>query len=226
MRSLVILVLLAIPMVAAQGCQPFQLYESPVVMYGAQKCSAFANSACCGFGIATRAYNWAKEDDGCGVVSGDCLQLLTDIACHTNCAPNMQTRVVENVRRPAVCMSWVRRIYDACLPYQWCTTTQEQASTCAFMKTKTSTRRDGRYSSTTTTTSMQNAWDTCTMVDDITMTEFARKILEVEPVDGNCSTPLAQPRVLTNPNSVEPRVRNAFLIAVTLAAFVIYTTTL
>lgn len=45
---------------AQQGtCQPFQLYESPVVMSGAQKCSAFANGACCGFGIATRAHNWA-----------------------------------------------------------------------------------------------------------------------------------------------------------------------
>jgi hypothetical protein len=101
------------------------------------------------------------------------------------------------------------RIYNACGAYQWCTTTQEQASTCTFLRT-TSTRvrtGSGRYTGTKTitSTSQQNAWDTCTAVDDITLNEFARKILEVEIVDDaagggtngtSCSSPLAQPRIL------------------------------
>ena len=224
-RSEIILLIVSLTSVLlplnGQSCQPFQLYENPVVMQGAQKCSAFANSACCGFGIATRAYNWAKEDDGCGVVSGDCLQLLTDLACHVNCAPNMQAQVVNNILRPVVCTEWVRRIYEACLPYQWCTTTQEETSTCAFLQTKSTTSRQGRYTHTTTSTTMQNAWDTCTWIDDITMSEFARKILEVEPSSPNCTFPLDQPRVLSTNGAHTLSVTFQVLIPLVVAVLLI-----
>lgn len=130
--------------------------------------------------------------------------------------------------RPAICRSWAMSIYNACGAYQWCTTTQEQTSTCTFLKksstkVRQSTRYTGTKTTTVTSTNQVNAWDTCTSVDDITLNEFARKILEVEVVDdalGNCSNPVIQPRVLYNPNTASPTT-NATPLAAGVVALVV-----
>jgi hypothetical protein len=41
-------------------CAPFQLFETPTQLNDTNKCQAFKQNACCGAGIAARAYNVSK----------------------------------------------------------------------------------------------------------------------------------------------------------------------
>lgn len=196
-------------------CQPFQLFETPAPLNRTKQCSGFASSACCGAGIAARAYNWAKEDDGCGVVSGACLTLLTDLSCHTNCAPNLAVNTTAGIPgfRPAICRSWALSIYNACGAYQWCTSSQQQVSTCSFLQTKTTRVRTGnnRYTGVTSS-ALVGASDTCTNVNDLELNEFARKILQVEVIEdgqGPCNSPMVQPAI-PKKNSANKREKNNY----------------
>jgi hypothetical protein len=101
--------------------------------------------------------------------------------------------------RPAICRSWAASIYNACGVFQWCTTSQAQVSTCTFLQTSSTRVRtgNGRYTGVVTTRPV-GAKDTCTNVDDLTLNEFARKVLEVEVIvdgQGPCNSPLAQPNI-------------------------------
>lgn len=160
-------------------------------------CGNYKTASCCDPGTAKRAYNWAYEDDGCGVVGGQCLRMTIDVACYVNCAPSLPVNIDADIYlKPLICDSYARSIYAACRSYAWCGTTQFDASTCQFLQKKDYGRRVSGVE-------VVNAWDTCTAVADITYLDFARKILKVDvapegPINGTkvlCVDPITQPAV-------------------------------
>src|SRR5690349_2622043 len=107
MRFLVVLYALALIGGAAAVCFPFQSFSSPknvrierVQLLEAHnclcicqtpelvRCGVYSQSTCCSDSAAKRAYNWIREDDGCGIVYGPCRKLLTDLSCAQSCSPN------------------------------------------------------------------------------------------------------------------------------------------
>jgi hypothetical protein len=181
-----LVLLLFITSVVSQTCHPFQTYDTPRISPLQKYCTMYQNYTCCDNGTAKRAYNWAYEDDGCGIVYNDCLRLSIDVACFLNCSPNMTSVKVETftgiVHRPLVDQYWLEKIYTACLPYAWCGTSQLLTSTCVFLQ------KIQQYRSSDAVTTV-NRKDTCTFVSDLTMEEFAENILYVA-IDYNNTIPI------------------------------------
>lgn len=198
--------------IGGQQCQPFQEFSVPRIMPANNALCSATSLSCCDPGVAKRTYNFALEDDGCGVVTGECLGYLTDIGCHTACAPNIQVAAGPGHYDvlPAICRDWATLIYNACRPFSWCLTSSPMTSTCKFLQTRrtsipTSTKNPttgttSSGSTTVTSTVEVSAADTCSMVSNMNVDEFARIVLGVSIVsDGNCSRPAVQPRQLQEP---------------------------
>jgi hypothetical protein len=199
MLFILLLISMMTSCVVSQTCHPFQTFDTPRISPSQNYCKMYQNSTCCDNGTAKRAYNWAYEDDGCGVVHNDCLKLSVDVACFINCSPNMTTIPVETftgvVQRPLVNYDWLQQIYNACLPYAWCGTSQLLTSTCTFLQKASQSRGSDAIT-------VIKSWDTCTLVSELTIKEFAENILYVA-IDYNNTivNPFREP---SSANSINP----------------------
>lgn len=78
--------------ISCTKCAPFQTFHNSRNFSSiALSCAEYRQDSCCDSGVARRAVSWALEDDGCGVVGGECLRYLVDIGCMTNCKAGLQT---------------------------------------------------------------------------------------------------------------------------------------
>jgi hypothetical protein len=176
--------------ISAGVCAPFQTYQTSrdnrqyTFKSNAGVCSNYKNNSCCDNGNSKRALNWALQDDGCGVVGGDCLKYLVSVACMTNCAPDLPLATLNTIYgdsvRPIVCDSWAQLAYQKCYIWSWCGSSQLDSSTCTFRATKKVNGQDA--------TVTLNAWDTCTPVQHIDYLLFANQILGVNVLPDNSSS--------------------------------------
>lgn len=172
----------AVTHVHGSQCQPFQTYATPRNSDAIPSfpCSVYTSSGCCDSGTGFRAFNWAREDDGCGVVHDTCLQMSIDLACWRNCSPDLvlTTNNATGVPKPQVTPMWAQRIYDACKTTQWCGGSQALVSSCSYFEVK--------YKRKTAIT-IKEVTSTCTLIQDLTAGEFARSMLGIE-VSATAST--------------------------------------
>jgi hypothetical protein len=176
-----------------QTCHPFQTFDQPRVLPLQKYCNLYQNNSCCDSGTAKRAYNWAYDDDGCGIVYGECLRLSVDIACYLNCSPNMTMKKVNtftgDTYRPVIPEQWAQKIYNACISYSWCGTSQFLTSTCTAFQIKT----QHTYKSSVDVLIKVDKWDTCSSVSDMNLEEFVDNILDVAiDYDNNVTEPIRQ----------------------------------
>lgn len=172
--------------VLSQGrCGPFQVYSQSKPA-GLSFCTSYQTNSCCDSAASKRAYNWAAEDDGCGVVSGTCLRYLRDIGCMVNCAVDLPIGIdADLLAKPIICDTYARQAYSACISYSWCGVSQMNAASCQYLRTY-------RGYKDQVSQKVTNRWDTCTWVGDLEYGDFARRILRVMVAPANstrCVTP-------------------------------------
>jgi len=180
-----------------QTCAPYQTWDTPRTLTSSH-CSIYNPASCCDPGVSKRALNWALEDDGCGIVGGPCLQDLIALACAINCKPDLPTFPQVNLygisNRPVICASFANQVFNDCKMFAWCGINQLATSTCTFEEVITNSK-----TGTASGAIPVDAYDTCTLVGNLTPAEFASTILEV--VMGNstdCFTPAHVPYSAAN----------------------------
>jgi len=194
--SLLFITLLTIqPTSAQETCQFFQSLAAPVASPNLRLCRSakYLSSSCCDSASAKRAYNWVKEDDGCGFIYGNCERILTDLACHVNCAPDViVTGVNYNNSRQVlpdkvvISEDFAERLWDYCKGYNWCGSQQFMTTDCRYLAIIVEGDSSGHTSDAIAASN--TIADTCTSVWDVTPKTFAENILGVvvhSPADGD-----------------------------------------